>query len=152
MRVELGSGAPDDPAWPEGIRVSTFRLDDARALHALLEHGYRRGGGTVDRFEAWLPAMTGDPEFDPSLWFLARAEDRLAGAALCWTSAFVKDLAVHESWRRRGLGEALLRRVLAAFAARSATAVELKVHAANAAAVRLYERLGFVVVERIPDT
>jgi ribosomal protein S18 acetylase RimI-like enzyme len=150
MRVDLEGNAPGEPAWPEGIRVSTFRQEDAGALHALLEHGYRKGGGSVDGFETWLPAVTGDGEFDPSLWFLARAEDRLAGAALCWTSAFVKDLVVHESWRRRGLGEALLRRVLTEFAARGAAAVELKVHATNAGAVRLYERLGFVVVERIP--
>lgn len=149
MRVVL-RGGPAGPAWPDGIRVATFRPEDAPALHALLEHGYRRGGGSVDRFEAWLPAMTGDAEFDPSLWFLAWEEDRPAGAALCWTSAFVKDLVVHESWRRHGLGEALLRRVLAEFAARGAATVELKVHAANTGAVRLYERLGFVVVERIP--
>lgn len=148
MRVVLRV-APE-PAWPAGIRASTFEPEDARALHALLAHGYRRGGGSVEPFETWLPAMTGDAEFDPTLWFLAWAEDRLAGAALCWTSAFVKDIVVHETWRRRGLGEALLRRVLAAFAARDAAAVELKVEATNAGAVRLYERLGFAVVERIP--
>jgi ribosomal protein S18 acetylase RimI-like enzyme len=149
MRIELADGPPG-PTWPEGIRVATFRDEDAGALHALLERGYRKGGGSVAGFEEWLPTMTGDAEFDPALWFLAWADDALAGVALCWTSGFVKDLVVGESWRRRGLGEALLRQTLAAFAARGAAGVELKVHATNAGAVRLYERLGFVVVERIP--
>ena len=150
MRVELGDGAPPAPIWPEGILGTTFREEDARPLHELLEHAYRMGGGSVAPFDEWLPAMTSDVEFDPALWFLARSDDGLAGAVLCWTSAFVKDVVVHETWRRRGLGEALLRQALFAFAARGAAGVELKVHATNAGAIRLYGRLGFVVVERIP--
>lgn len=148
MRVELGDTTRAEPVWPDGIRVRTFRPDDAAAVHALLQHGYRRGGG-VDAFETWLPRMTGDAEFDPALWFLAEADGGLAGVALCWTSAFVKDLVVHESWRRRGLGEALLRHVFSVCAARGATGVELKVDAGNAGAFRLYERLGMRIVERL---
>jgi ribosomal protein S18 acetylase RimI-like enzyme len=74
------------------------------------------------------------------------------GAVLCWTSAFAKDLVVHESWRRRGLGEALLLHAFNALATRGATAVELKVEAANRSAVRLYERLGMQVVARLHRT
>ena len=96
--------------------------------------------------------MTGDAEFDASVWFLAESREMLVGAVLCWTSAFVKDLVVRESWRRRGLGEALLRHVFTVFAARAAGAVELKVEAANASAVGLYERLGMRVVERFRST
>src|SRR5207244_3408335 len=72
MRVEL-DGAPGEPAWPAGIRDRSFRPGDAQTLHALLEHAYRHGGGRVDAFETWLPAMTGDHEFDADLWFLAEA-------------------------------------------------------------------------------
>ncbi|HET7047831.1 MAG TPA: GNAT family N-acetyltransferase [Solirubrobacteraceae bacterium] len=115
----------------------------------MLEHGYRRGGGSVAAFETWLAAMTTDEEFDPQLWFLAESQERPVGAVLCWTSAFVKDVVVHESWRRCGLGEALLLCAFNALAARGATAVELKVEAANQSAVRLYERLGMQVVEQL---
>ena len=73
----------------------------------------------------------------------------LVGTVLCWTSAFVKDLVVRESRRRRGLGEALLRHVFEAFATRGAPAVELKVESTNLSAVALYERLGMRVVERL---
>ena len=143
---------PPTPAWPEGSGVRSFRPEDAPAVHALLSHAYRGGGGSVDPFESWLPAMTSDAEFDPELWFLAEAEDgSLAGAALCWTSAFLKDLAVHEAWRGRGLGAALIHHVLGEFRGRGAPAVELKVASDNpSGAQRLYERLGFVVVERLP--
>jgi ribosomal protein S18 acetylase RimI-like enzyme len=143
---------PPTPAWPQGIGVRSFRSEDAPAVHALLEHAYRGGGGSVDQFETWLPAVTSDAEFDPELWFLAEAEGgSLAGAALCWTSAFLKDLVVHESRRGRGLGAALVHHVLGEFRRRDAAAVDLKVESDNPSeAQRLYERLGFVVVERLP--
>lgn len=137
------------PLWPAGIDVRTFTLEDAASLHSLLEHGYRAGGGSVAPFEAWLAQMTGDVEYDPELWFLAEDRSVLVGAVLCWTSAFVKDLVVRESWRGRRLGEALIRHALQTFLARGATAVELKVQAENERAVRLYERLGFRTSETI---
>jgi ribosomal protein S18 acetylase RimI-like enzyme len=99
----------------------------------------------VAEFATWLPQMTGDEEYDPALWTLAETSDGLAGACLCWTSGFVKDLVVAERWRERGLGEALLRHAFAAFVARGTTRVELKVHGDNARAIRLYERVGMRV-------
>jgi ribosomal protein S18 acetylase RimI-like enzyme len=146
MRVELVDPlAP--PVWPDGVRVRTYAPDDARPLHELLVHAYRHGGGEVAPFDEWLPAMTGDSEFDPQLWFLAEAGRALAGSALCWTSAFVKDLVVQESWRRCGLGEALLRHAFAELRRRGATRVDLKVEAGNDGARRLYERVGMRVVD-----
>src|SRR5438477_12894219 len=147
MRVELGVGALEAPVWPDGVSVRGFRAEDGPSLHALLEHGYRRGFGSVPAYELWLSATTGDAEFDPELCFLADAGTELAGATLCWTSAFVKDLVVRESWRRRGLGEALLRHVFAAFAERGAERVDLNVDPENVAARRLYERVGMHEVE-----
>jgi ribosomal protein S18 acetylase RimI-like enzyme len=146
MRVDIDAAERSEPVFPRGITVRSFTAADASAVHALLVHGYRHGGGSVAPFEAWLPTMTSDAEFDPELWFLAESPTALAGVALCWTSAFVKDLVVHETWRRHGLGEALLRHVIAVFASRGAAAVELKVKADNPAAVRLYERVGMRAV------
>jgi ribosomal protein S18 acetylase RimI-like enzyme len=115
MRVDLDPAGLGHPRWPTEARVRTFSPPDAPPLHALLEHGYRKGGGSVAPFETWLPRMTTDKEFDPELWFLAESEGALVGAVLCWKSGFVKDLVVHESWRRRGLGEALIRNALNVF-------------------------------------
>jgi ribosomal protein S18 acetylase RimI-like enzyme len=151
MRVDLDPAGLAQPRWPAGVEVRTFTLNDAPPLHALLEHGYRKGGGSVAPYDTWLPQMTTDEEFDAELWFLAEADGALKAAVLCWTSGFVKDVVVHETWRRRGLGEALLRHALKTFADRGLTAVELKVHATNRNAVALYERLGMRVVERTEE-
>ena len=106
MRIDLPATGPP-PTWPEGLAARTFRDADAARLHALLRHGYRHGGGSVAAFPAWHDRVTGDSEYDPELVVLVEAGDVLAAASICWTSAFVKDLVVHEDWRRRGLGESL---------------------------------------------
>lgn len=150
MGVELAVRDGRSQLWPVGIDLRTYRESDARPLHDLLVRGYQHGGGGVARFDHWFRQTTGDPEWDPELCFLATSGGALAGVALCWTSAFVKDVVVDERWRRRGLGEALLRQVFETFASLGATAVELKVHATNAEAVRLYTRVGMLVIERYP--
>ena len=139
------------PAWPEGVAVRTFAPDDAAGVHGLLEQAYARGGGSLAAFDEWLPAMTGDSEFDSDLWFVAESGTGIAGVALCWTSAFVKDIAVAAAWRRRGLGTALLLHCFAVFAARGAPVLDLKVDSDNPSqAFLLYQQLGFEVIERIP--
>jgi ribosomal protein S18 acetylase RimI-like enzyme len=150
MGVELATRDGRPQLWPVGIDLRSYQASDARPLHDLLVRGYQHGGGSVAQFDHWLRQTTGDPEWDPELCFLATSGGALAGVALCWTSAFVKDLVVDERWRRRGLGEALLRQVFETFARLGATAVELKVHATNAEAVRLYTRVGMQAIERYP--
>jgi ribosomal protein S18 acetylase RimI-like enzyme len=150
MRIDLRGEIPP-PTWPEGAGVRAFHASDGPRLHALLEHGYRNGGGSVDAYDPWLRALTGDSEFDPETCFLVEAGDELAAASICWTSGFVKDIVVHETWRRHGLGEALLRLAFRTFQARGAAGVELKVQGQNAAAIQLYERVGMRTVERISE-
>jgi ribosomal protein S18 acetylase RimI-like enzyme len=151
MRIDLDPRALEEPRWPDGVEVRPFTLPDAEALHSLLVAGYRHGGGAVGDLGPWLSEMTTDEEYESALWILAEQDALLVGAILCWTSGFVKDLVVDESWRRRGVGEALMRHVLAIFSRRGHSRVELKVHADNAAAIRLYERVGMRVVERLDD-
>jgi ribosomal protein S18 acetylase RimI-like enzyme len=151
MRIEIDPSRLEQPRWPPGVCARAFTPSDAEALHSLLVRGYRRGGGSVAEFGVWLPEMTRDEEYDAALWLLAEARTALVGAVLCWTSGFVKDLVVDESWRSRGLGMALMRQALATLAERGVGRLELKVHADNASAIRLYERVGMRVVERIGE-
>ena len=103
----------------------------------------------------WSPSRSGgracrdDSEYDPTLCFLAANEqDEIVGVAQCWTSAFVKDLAVAPAMRRQGLGAALLSHAFRAFAERGVPSVDLKVDADNpSGALRLYRSLGFETVE-----
>jgi GNAT superfamily N-acetyltransferase len=109
VRVDLDWRSSGAPAWPAGIDVRTSRPEDARSFHSLLEHGCRAGGGSVATFDAWLADMTGDAEYGPALWFFAEDRSGPVGAILRWSSGFVKDFVVRESWRGRGIGEALVR-------------------------------------------
>jgi ribosomal protein S18 acetylase RimI-like enzyme len=130
---------------PEGIDLRTWRASDAPAVHALLAEAYAQGGGRVDDYATWLRSFTTDLEHEPECCFLAFDGERLAGAALCWSSAFIKDLCVAAPYRRRGLGAALVSCALQHFAAAGARAVTLKVEEDNpSGARRLYERLGFL--------
>jgi GNAT superfamily N-acetyltransferase len=73
-------------------------------------------------------------------------DGHLVGFELCWTSGFIKDIAVAAPYRRQGVGEALLLAAFAALKARGNEQVGLKVETENpSGAQRLYERLGFVI-------
>lgn len=62
----------------------------------------------------------------------------------------VKDLAVAEQARRRGVGRSLLRQSLATLAVGGADVVKLEVREGNDAARTLYRDTGFDVARRVP--
>ena len=139
------------PAWPAGIAVRTFAPGDAAAVHTLLDEAYRAWDSRYVPLvhDDWLRWMTGDPDFDPTVWWLAERDGELAGCALHWSTGWLKDVAVRAGERGRGLGAALVQQGIAEFARRGAGSVGLKVDAANpTGAPRLYERLGFVLERR----
>lgn len=151
MRRNL-SDVIDAPRWPDGV-VSTVlgpKPDKklVQAAHRVLEAGFWEGGGGAPIFRQWWKVLRKDDEFDPDLVFLAIEGTDVIGMAQCWTSAFVKDLAVHPRARRRGVGRALMLSVFNAFAARGATHVDLKVREENAVAIALYRSLRMQTIAR----
>lgn len=155
MAVDLENGIAA-PSLPDGITIRTLRPGEERRVHeahmtAFADHWEFE----PEPYERWAQFTLGEG-FDPSLWFLAEAVDELAGIAICRLHqsgdprrGWVGILGVVPAYRRRGLGEALLRHSFAAFAARGCDRVELGVDAENTAgAVRLYERAGMHVVRR----
>jgi ribosomal protein S18 acetylase RimI-like enzyme len=147
MRRDLG-GVLQRPSWPSDIGVRTLAKQDAQQAHAVLASGYWEGGGGAPNFRRWWTQLSKDAEFDPTLCFLAVDGEGVCGIAQCWTSAFVKDLAVHPRARRRGVGRALMLTVFEAFDARRADFVDLKVREENVTAQALYRQLGMHVVGR----
>lgn len=129
-------------SWPSGIRPAAFDAVDPRRLHELLVVAFP---GLVAPFDDWYGNLTHDSEFDASLCVPALADDGgVAGFVQCWTSNFVKDLAVAPAYRGQGVGAALMQHAFALFAARGAQYVDLKVGADEQPARRLYARLGMV--------
>lgn len=151
MRRDL-LDAPEPPVWPAGVILRTLGpkpdRKDAKAAHSVLASGFWEGGGGAPIFPRWWNALRKDPEFDPTLVFLAFDGPDIVGMTQCWTSAFIKDLAVHPHARRRGIGRALMLTAFDAFAKRGASHVDLKVREENETALRLYQSLRMRIVSR----
>lgn len=133
------------PVWPPQAHLLPFADAAPRALHAILADAYRNGFGSVAPFETWWASLTGDSEFDPSLVVIAAdAVNRPIGLVQCWTSGFIKDIAVVPGWRGKAIGESLLLQAFWIMQQQGLSQVDLKVVAANAHAISLYRRLGMV--------
>jgi GNAT superfamily N-acetyltransferase len=139
---------PPPPDWPEGFCVSTFELGDAKGFHAALDEAFAEEWNFVSEpFDSWAERRINVPEFDPTLWFIVREGNEIAGVlrgdpergGTGWVGA----LGVRPRWRKRGLGLALLRHAFGEFYRRGQSRVGLGVDARNpTGATRLYERAG----------
>jgi mycothiol synthase len=150
MLIEL-DGLPSPPEWPEGLRVDTFRPEEAEAFHAALGEAFADEWNFVQMpFERWFELRVKAPDFDPSLWFIVRDGDQIAavlrGDPDRSGAGFIGALAVLKPWRKRGVGLALLRHAFSEFYRRGQPRIALGVDAQNpTGATRLYERAGMHV-------
>src|SRR5262245_61080438 len=123
LRKSLTGPPPAHTAFPPGIALRPFIPErHARAARALLNESYAEGEGQVTPFEYWWPELKADSEYDAALCFPVEDESgALAAFAQCWTSAFVKDIAIAPAYRRRGIGKALVAEIARSFIARGAS-------------------------------
>lgn len=156
MRVEL-SAPSDPPELPRGIVVRPMRDGEEERIHAAHMSAFADHWEFHEQsYEQWRRWHRDREFFDATLWFLALDEDEIAGFALCGQHfsgepdfGWVELLGVRPEWRRRGLGEAMLRHGFRALHARGLTRIGLGVDAENTTgAVRLYERVGMRAVRR----
>lgn len=145
MQIELDP-PPAAPRWPAGIVLRNIKPDqDAPQVHALIEAAFDRPGRAPTSFEDWKNLMLREDIFDPELWFLALDGEEIVGVCLGFEYGdlgWVRQLAVSEGWRRRGLGSALLFHAFNEFAKRGFTKAGLGVAADNSKAYSLYENIG----------
>jgi GNAT superfamily N-acetyltransferase len=147
---------PAAPVWPDELTVRTAVVEeDLPAVVRAVRDSWKDHWGYVespfeDEVERWRHS-TLDEGFDPTLWFLAVTRDgEIAGVNLCRPKisddpamGWVGTLAVRRSWRRRGLGLALLQHAFGEFYHRGKRRVGLGVDAQSlTGATRLYERAG----------
>jgi ribosomal-protein-alanine N-acetyltransferase len=98
---------------------------------------------TVDRVSTIMVTTQLNPrEPERALGFITMARDKGTG--------LVVTLDIHPQWRRRGLGRLLLRSGEAKLREWGVPRVMLTVGSRNTVAQRLYEKEGYVFMERIP--
>jgi mycothiol synthase len=152
MVIDLGDEPPAVPQ-PDGVEIAPYdHPREARDVHATIQESFAREWGfRPETFERFEERRLGDRRFDPGLWRVARADGEVVGALLGdWKRngdwGWVGSLGVRDGWRRRGIGEALLRASFAEFHRRGESKVALGVDVQNpTGATRLYERVGMSV-------
>ena len=135
--IRIAPGSPHDPGVPE-----LFAAADAYALSLYPpEHYHVLDAAEFARAEVQL--LVARDAAGAALGMVALVPERLAAPR--W--AELKRMFVHEDARGTGLGRALLAAVESAAAERGIPLLRLETGEPQAAAIRLYERWGFV---RIP--
>lgn len=140
------------------LRIEPVEPADFREVHALLsdpEVADHLGGTPADRPEDWR-AQLAEAELDRVFRLKALAGGSLAGIVNLEIERGLRRRHVGRLWiavgrahQGRGVGTRLLSTMIeAAERWMGLTRLELDVHVGNAAAVRLYEKLGFVIEAR----
>lgn len=146
MQIDVGP-VFDAGTAPAGIQIRPRRAEDDPAIFSVVDAVFRAHWGyRLEPYDEWMGEWRASATYDPTLWLVAADGGRIVGAALATTvedRGWVAELAVGEAWRRRGIGEALLKEAFALFAARGVPTVMLNVDRNNTTgATRLYERAG----------
>ena len=157
MQVVLDDAPPEAPRMPTPFVLRRYLPHDDDVLRAALNEAFAddpffHEASPANFREFYLRARG----FDPSLWLLAWEGPELAGFLLAFPEragerdlGWVNSLGVRPRWRRRGLGEALLRTAFHDLHARGLRRVGLGVDTENVTgALRLYERVGMDVLRR----
>lgn len=151
----VASAAP--VALPDGLTERPLDHDSMHPrIHAAIEEAFQhsRNGHVPRTFEQYLHEVE-SREADTDLWCVAWDGDEVAGVVVVGTrgdgSREIPWVAVRPAWRRRGLAEAMLRRVLARCAAAGVCSLAIATVQENQnQTVALYQKVGFQVVRRSP--
>lgn len=149
MAIDLKS-EPSLVAWPTGFTIAALARGGERELYETVEEAFADHWDHTPRtFEEWISLR----RLEPDLTFIVRADGDPAAAALCKRELFgmgwVDVIGTRRAYRRRGLGEALLRHSFRELYFRGARRVGLGVDAENpTGATRLYERVGMRAAHR----
>lgn len=99
------------------------------------ENAYRRELQDNEHAHYWVADLAGQVVAYAGWWLMV-------------DEAHLMTIATHPDWRRRGLAETLLVRIMDEACAHHALSITLEVRVSNTAAQALYARHGFVLVGR----
>lgn len=149
-------GETPAPAWPDGLELRPFDQElHGRLVHAAVDEAFADEWGYERReYGEWRRRVLDVDGFDPALCPVVWDGDETAALSVNYWKrngewGWIGTLAVRPTWRRRGLGLALLLESFRRFAERGETAAALGVDSENpTGATRLYERAGMSVLWR----
>ena len=139
---------PEQPQLPTGVTFRTFvPSQDERTVYELSQDAFQ----ITEPHERWEQKFA-DENFDPTLWFLALAENNVIGVTLGNTyqdTGWIWDVAVLSAWRRKGVAMALLQHAFHEFFRRGIRNMGLDVNAENpTGATHLYHRVGMHIARQ----
>jgi len=124
---------------PGGLHIEPAQASDAETISRLHAQGFYRGWPRED-FAAYIAGR------DTPVYVACDARRKIAGFAMIRLAADEAELitiAVDKSWRKKGVGIALMRAVFEDLLMTPARKLFLEVAEDNPAALRLYGKLGF---------
>lgn len=127
---------------PAGLHIEPGRMADAKELARIHALGFYRGW-PVGEFESFLA------DDSTPVYVACDARRRIAGFALIRIAADEAELltiAVDPKWRGKRIGQALLRAAFDDLLLSPARRMFLEVSEDNGAAIKLYQREGFVTI------
>jgi mycothiol synthase len=149
MRMSLDGVSPTPPQAPAGVAIRPVDAGELRRFHEVIEEAFRDSDHRATDYETWWVRVQAEASLSFDEWFVAEIDGEIAGVLQSSDSnaengeGWVKYLGVRRSARRRGVGEALLRRASATYAAKGRTHAGLGVDLANPTeAARLYRAVG----------
>jgi mycothiol synthase len=153
MTIDLDQ-APEPPIWPSDVHLHA--LDEDSELRPVHEAQTEIFPDRRQDLGEWLHEYAGDG-FDPTLWFVAKDAEGIAGFALCLPelaedpeAGYVSELGVRADRRGEGLGLALLQQTFHEFHRRGKRRVSLHVDVDSlTGALRLYTRAGMLPDPRL---
>jgi mycothiol synthase len=147
MLIEFEDKTPEP-----SVHVEPLDEADTGRFHEALEESFAdHWGHEPEPFDEWWKRQRRRANFDPSLWFVIRDGDEIAGVVRNEArppEGWVGAIGVRPAWRGRGYGRALLLHSFCEFQRRGMTRAALGVDAANATgATHLYESVGMHAAE-----
>ncbi len=157
MQRSLEDVPPTPPSTPDGVAIRPVDpADDAemRTFHEILDRAFRDTPDYQPRsYEQWREWLDGQPSVAWDEWLVATVDGTPAGIlqssdqSVQEGEGWVKMLAVPREHRRRGVGEALLRRAFAVYAAKGRTKAGLGVDLENPTQpASLYQAVGMAPI------
>ena len=137
---------PQPPTKPE-ITISKLDISHLNAVHAIEKLSFNSPWSE----DAYRVELGKNPLAHYYGCFNGNQLLGFIGLWLILDEGHICNVAVHPNWRGQGLGELLLRHILAACQSMGGKSITLEVRESNAAALALYSKLGFYEAGRRPN-